>query len=103
MGRDWVQLLGVLNASLGIARVRLGVLVLLLAVASGADAQVAIRDAAATAPPNISAGGQVREQYERFQHEDWAARHRMTTAIGSSATCFTWTHRYGAGCGHTSS
>ena len=43
----------------------------LLAVASGVDAQVAIRDAAATAPPNISVGGQVREQYERFQHEEW--------------------------------
>jgi len=69
-----VQLLGVLNASLGIARVRLGVLVLLLAVASGADAQVAMRDAATmAASTNISAGGEVREQYERFKYEEWGA------------------------------
>jgi hypothetical protein len=52
----------------------LGVLAVWLAVASRAEAQVAIRDAAASAPaPNVSAGGQVREQYERFEDEEWGS------------------------------
>ena len=53
-------------------RAALAVLTVLLAVASSAEAQVAIRDAAASAPaPKISGGGQVRQQYERFAHEEW--------------------------------
>jgi len=50
----------------------LGVVIVLLTVAPDAEAQVGIRDTAASAgAPKISAGGQVREQYERFAHEEW--------------------------------
>ncbi len=44
--------------------------VALLAVGSTADAQVAIRSD--TAPP-VQAGGQVRQQYERFENEEWGS------------------------------
>ena len=55
------------------ARVQLlGGLVVLLAGGCGAEAQGALPDAAVSAAaPTISAGGQVREQYERFAHEEW--------------------------------
>jgi hypothetical protein len=50
----------------------LGVLGLCLAMEAGVSAQVAITRADDT-PASISAGGQVRQQYERFANEEWGA------------------------------
>jgi hypothetical protein len=53
---------------------RVSLLVVWLAMESGAYAQVAIRNASTrAAPPSISAGGQVRAQYERFEDEEWGS------------------------------
>ena len=52
----------------------LGVLVGLFAVATRVDAQVAVRSVEdAGAKSTVSAGGQVREQYEWFANEEWGA------------------------------
>jgi len=88
VGANWVQLLRVLRAA---SRHRsgqlLGVLVALLGVASSTEAQVDIRDAVARArAPTVSAGGEVREQYERFAHEEWGSE----TPDGSGY----WLQRY---------
>jgi Alginate export len=52
----------------------LGVLMGTLALATGVQAQVAVPQAAdRRAEPSLSAGGEVRQQYERFVNEEWGA------------------------------
>ena len=60
---------------MGIARVRvLGVLAISLTLDAGVSAQVAIKGADDSPPvATVSAGGQVRQQYERFANEEWGA------------------------------
>ncbi len=57
------------------SRVRvLGVLVGLLVLVAGVNAQVAVRGADdSRAGSSVSTGGQVRQQYERFANEEWGA------------------------------
>jgi hypothetical protein len=50
----------------------LGVLGLWLAMEAGVNAQVAVTRAD-DRPAAVSAGGQVRQQYERFANEEWGA------------------------------
>lgn len=48
-------------------------LVGVMATATGASAQVAVRGSDTGVGPSVSAGGQVRQQYERFANEEWGA------------------------------
>jgi hypothetical protein len=50
-----------------------GVLTGLFVLASGGSAQVAVRAPDAGPAPSVAAGGQVRQQYERFANEEWGA------------------------------
>lgn len=53
----------------------LGVLItgLVLAIVGAVEAQVPVASGESSSGPSVSAGGQVRQQYEHFANEDWGA------------------------------